>query len=153
ALDLDHIDKLELEYAKLPDSPAYHPAIGHVPPLKIKPEEPFVINVSVTGLSPRRRPGGLSVFYRNSSQAAYTELPMQLTNEFVDTWSATIPAEAVVPGKLEYYFEVEPLKWNQSNLKNLVQTPYVVLVNNNNEKPQISHQEPPKGFRGRIVRL
>ncbi len=152
-VDLNQIDKLELEYANFPDSPAYHPAIGHVPPFKLRPGKPFVVNASITGLSVRRRPNGLSIFYRNSHQHGFTEAPMHLSNAFVDTWTATIPAEALVAGRLEYYFEVEPLKWNQSDLSVDGQSPYVVFVNNDDEKPSISHQESRKGIRGNNVPL
>src|SRR4029077_14774173 len=67
ALDLDQINKLELDYEKLPSSPAFHPTIGHVPLFKAKPHEAVILNASVVGLTRPRRPHGLSVFYRNSA--------------------------------------------------------------------------------------
>ena len=153
AVDLDQINKLELEYLKLPLPPHTELVLGHVPPRKARPGLPVTLNISIGGQTSSRHPKAISLFYRNSRQTRWNELTMKASNAFVNGWTATIPGEAVVPGKLEYYFEAQPLRWVHSSITARENIPYSVPVNDNDVKPAVLHQPPLAGTRGETVTL
>lgn len=149
ALDLDQINKLEMDYAKLTQSWRQPSFFGHVPPFKAKPGQPLVLNVS---LPSSRSPHGVSLFYRNSHQVGYTELPMRLRSKSTWTWSATVPPVSLIPGSLEYYFEIQPLQGDTYRTMSRG-VPYRVFVNDNDAKPVVRHREPGNGVTGDSVAL
>jgi hypothetical protein len=69
------------------------------------------------------------------------------------TWSVDIPAEEMVPGPFEYYFE-ENLGVGGSYGGTLVdRSPYRVFVTNNDVAPVITHEPPAGAVRGTAVTL
>ena len=137
-VDLDQIDKLEYEYQKLPLSPNYALVAGHLPPRKVKPGQALPLHLSLAGQPTDRHPKAISLFYRGAGQGRYTEVTMQFSNPFVNTWTATIPADAITPGTIEYYFEAKPLRWVHSSISVGKPVPYSVPVNDNKVKPEVT---------------
>ena len=84
------------------------------------------------------------LFFRNSRESGYTKVPLKLENRFERTFTGEIPADKVVPGYLEYYFEADvgPFGSYGSTLEH--RPPYHVLVNSNDSPPVIS-PAPPAG--------
>jgi len=153
-VDLDDINRLELEYARLPQTLRYRAVIGHVPPAKAKPGRDLSLSASLTLMrTSSQNPSGLSLFYRNGREMDFKEIPMQLTNSFVRTWTVTIPGESIVPGRLEYYFETQPSRWAHYTNTLERQPAYSVLVNDNDSRPEVTHRVPDSGVKGDSVTL
>jgi hypothetical protein len=95
----------------------------------------------------------MDLFYRNSPAAGYTQVPMRLADASQRTFVAEIPADKVVPGYLEYYFEgnVGPFGPYGSTLER--RPPYRVRVTDNNSKPVIAPTPPAGPVRGQAVDL
>ena len=153
---LDELNALEMEYLSWDSDPGHQAVLGHVPERRVPPGEPLTLSVSHTGSSggiTGRPPTAISLFYRRSGQVGYTELPMDLTNPLTGNWAATIPAEQIGPGTLEYYFEVQPTRWAHYGAIHRARTPYRVTVSSRSSRPQVSHWPPPAGARGERLAL
>jgi len=139
-VDLDQIDNLEVDFRRLREREYYHAIIGHVPPLKAKPGQPLkIVATYATG-----RPNGrVYLFYRNSNQLGFTQTALTLDNAFERTWTGIIPATAVAPGYVEYYFEADVRVDTGYGGTLEHRLPYRVWVNDNDSRPKIIHRPPP----------
>ena len=146
--DLEDINRLEVEFQALPKNRII---LGHVPELKVKPNQPLTLVVTfATGTEDSR----VYLFYRNSRQTLYEKAPLNLQNKFERTWVGEIPADSVLPGYLEYYFEADMGNGGDAYGGTLDQrSPYLVLVNDNNFKPQIRAIRPPGTVQATSVSL
>ena len=101
-VDLDQIDNFEIVFRQ--HSPQGHSSatIGHVPPAKVAPRQ--TLKLTATFATAFQDPHGY-LFYRNSTEAGYTKVELRREDEFQRTWSGEIPANRVVAGFLDYYFE------------------------------------------------
>jgi hypothetical protein len=140
-VDLEQLDQLEKVFRQLPRTDSYRTIIGHVPAAKIKPGQPLTVTATYASKSEHAE---VSLFFRNSRESGYTKVPLKLENRFERTFTGEIPADKVVPGYLEYYFEADvgPFGPYGSTLEH--RPPYHVLVNGNDSPPVIS-PAPPAG--------
>jgi len=149
-VDLDQINNLETDFQRLPEQLWYRTVLGHVPPGKVKPGEALRITVTyATGPAN----GHVFLFYRNSRERAYAKIALSQENSFERTWTGEIPAEKVVPGYLEYYFEANQAPSGPYSGTLEQRPPYLVFVNDNESKPVISHTPPLEALRGNEVTL
>ena len=132
--DLEQLDAMEDDFRKLAKSDGYHVILGHTPPLKATPGR--ALPVEVTYATQTGRPK-LILFYRNSRQAGYAQAALKLANEFERRWIGEIPAQVMVPGFVEYYFEAVAQPWGPYGGTLRQRPPYRVLVTDNYEKPAI----------------
>jgi hypothetical protein len=146
--DLEELNRLEAEFQTLPKNRII---LGHVPEFKVKPNQPLTLVVTfATGTEDSH----VYLFYRTSRQARYYKLSLKLQNQFGRTWVGEIPAESVLPGYLEYYFEADMGNGGDAYGGTLDQhSPYLVLVNDNNFKPQIRAIPPTGPVHGGSVSL
>jgi hypothetical protein len=147
-LDMDQINNLEFEFRGSADRHA--DVLGHLPPFKVRPGKPLTLTVTYVSAD---RSGHVFVFYKNAQAIGYKKLPLHPENSVERTWSAVIPAEEMVPGQFEYYFE-ENLGVGGSyggTLEN--RPPYRVFVSDNDAPPVITHQPPGGAVRGTTVIL
>jgi hypothetical protein len=137
--DLEEINQLEAEFQALPRNQII---IGHVPQLKVKPNLPLTLEVTFASATQESH---LYLFYRNSHSTLYQKVPLKLQNQFERTWAGEIPADSILPGYLEYYFEADMGVGGEAYGGTLDQrSAYLVLVNDNDFKPQI-RAVPPTG--------
>jgi hypothetical protein len=148
--DLEQLNALEGEFRKVAKSEAYHTVLGHSPAFKAKPGSP--LSVQVTYVTQTGNPK-VDLFYRNSQQLGYTRLPMKYDNEAERKWKVEIPAQAIVPGFVEYYFEAAAEPWGPYGGTLLYRPPYRVLVNQNELRPVISVVAPDPGDRSDRAKL
>ena len=144
--DLDQINNLEFEFQNLPDR--RRDVLGHLPPFKARPGKPLPLTVTYVSAD---RKGHVLVFYKNAQEIGYKKLALHPESPVERTWSVVIPAEEMVPGQFEYYFE-ENLGVGGSyggTLEN--HPPYRVFVTNNDTPPVITHQPPEGAVRGAAV--
>jgi hypothetical protein len=146
---LEELNRMEAEYQSL-NASHRRSIIGHVPPRRAKPGQPLPIIVSLAtgGVAPR-----VHLFYQNSRQSAYTQVPLKLRNPFDRTWVGEIPAEAVVPGPLRYYFEAFGGKNGAYSGTLQYRPPYLVHISNDDARPVITHTPPGGPARGSSVLL
>jgi hypothetical protein len=155
-VDLEEINRLEADfqdlskYARIWPFPQHRAVIGHVPPVKTKPGEPLPLVATFASGGDDMR---LHLFYRKPGETAFGELPLTLENRFERTWGGAIPADAVVPGDLEYYFEAYGGVWNGFGGTLQDRSPYCVRVTNDDLKPTIEHKPPTGPVRGNTVSL
>jgi hypothetical protein len=149
-VDREQINNLEKKFRQLPGTEWYQTVIGHVPPFKTRPGEALKVTATYRSKSEHT---GIFLFYRNSQEAGYTKVSLKLDNQFERTFVGEIPADQVVPGYLEYYFEgdIGPFGPYGSTLEH--QPPYHVLVTANDSKPAISHTPPAGRVRSNAVTL
>jgi hypothetical protein len=146
--DLDQINNLEFEFRGLANR--RDDVLGHLPPFKARPGKPLTLTVTYVS---QDRKGHVCVFYKNAQATGYTRLAMHPESTVERTWSVVIPAEEMVPGQLEYYFE-ENLGVGGSYGGTLDdRPPYRVFVTNNDVAPVITHQPPEGAVRGSAVTL
>jgi len=149
-VDLDQIADLETAFRQHPGQGRDSLTIGHVPPLKVAPSQALKLTATVaTAL----REAHVYLFYRNSWEAGYTKVEFRREDEFERTYSGEIPADKVLPGFLDYYFEANFARWGPYGGTIEHRSPYHVLVNDNNSKPILSHTPPAAPFRGDSVSL
>ncbi len=147
-LDLDQINALEFEFHNLKDR--RRDVLGHLPPFKARPGKPLPLTVTYVS---EDRKGQVTVFYKNAQEVGYKKLALHPVNAVERTWAVVIPAEEMVPGEFEYYFE-ENLGVGGSYGGTLDhQSPYRVIVTNNDVAPVISHQPPERTLRETSVTL
>lgn len=149
-VDLEQLNQLEKIFRQLPRTDWYQTIIGHVPPAKIRPGQPLKVTATFASKSEHAE---VNLFFRNSGESGYAKVPMKLENQFERTFLAEIPADQVVPGYLEYYFEagVGPFGPYGGTLEH--RPPYHVLVNGNDSPPVISHTPPAGRVRSNSVTL
>jgi hypothetical protein len=123
--------------------------IGHVPPLKAEPGKPLTLRA--TYATPSDDPH-VYAFYRNSQALGFTKLDLQ-PDGTDRTWSATIPAEQVLPGSFEYYFGANSGRWSDYDETIAHRPPFHVRVTDVNSKPVISPTSPSVDKEGRNVTL
>ena len=93
-VDLDQINNLEAEFQRKCEN-WWDATIGHVPPRAAQPGQALqLVATSIGG-------GKVVLWYRNSRQSAYTPLSMLPLNPTEHTWSAEIPQQEVVAGRLD----------------------------------------------------
>jgi hypothetical protein len=146
--DLDQINNLEFEFQRMADR--RRDLIGHLPPFKARPGKP--LSLTVTYVSADRK-GHVLVFYKNAQEIGYKKLALHPEGLVERTWSVVIPAEEMVPGPFEYYFQ-ENLGVSGSyggTLDN--HPPYRVFVSDNDAPPVITHQPWEGAVRGATVTL
>ena len=149
-VDLAQINNLEAEFRDLPEQYAgRQTTIGHVPAFKIRPGEPLKLTITyargmiTANSSPIFRPeANVFVFYRNSQQTGYTKAALHPDNPFERTWSGVIPAEEIVPGQIEYYFEANQGTGMPYGGTLEHRPPYRVYVTADDSKPVITHDPP-----------
>jgi hypothetical protein len=147
--DWDQINNLEFEFQNLRDR-RHRAAIGHLPPFKARPGEALPLTVTYVSAD---RIGHVYVFYKNAREIGYKKLAMHPESSVERTWSVVIPAEEMVPGPFQYYFE-ENLGVGGSYGGTLEdRPPYRVTVTNNDSKPVIMHRPPEGTVRGASVTL
>jgi hypothetical protein len=149
-VDLDQIDNLETAFRRLSQQGHSSVVISHVPPAKAAPGQ--ALELTATFATALRDPH-VYLFYRNSREAGYTKIELERENESARTWSGEIPADQVVPGFLDYYFEANNGRWGPYGGTIEHRSPYHVLVNDNNSKPILSHTPPAGPIRGNSVTL
>jgi len=149
-VDLEEINRLEADFKNLANHARHRAVIGHVPPVKTRPAAPLPLVVTFAAGGDDMR---LHLSYRKPGETAFRHVPMKLENRFERTWAAEIPADAVVPGDLEYYFEAYGgiLTGYGGTLQD--RSPYCVRVVNDNLKPTIAHTPPTGQVRGETVLL
>jgi hypothetical protein len=146
--DLDQINNLEFEFQNLRDR--RRDVIGHLRPFKARPGKPLPLTVTYVSAD---RNGHVLVFYKNAQEIGYKKLALHPESSVERTWSVVIPAEEMVPGQFEYYFE-ENLGVGGSyggTLEN--HAPYRVFVTDNDAPPIITHQPWEGAVRGATVTL
>jgi hypothetical protein len=148
--DLDQIDNLETAFRQLSQQGHYSVIIGHVPPAKVAPGQALELTATFATafLDPH-----VYLFYKNSAEAGYTKVELRREDEFQRTWSGVIPADKVVPGFLDYYFEANNGRWGPYGGTIEHRPPYHVMVTGNNSKPVLSHTPPAGPIRGGSVTL
>jgi hypothetical protein len=151
--DLDQLNRLELEYLKLPLPPRYSLTLGHVPPAKARPGKPLSLEISIGGEASNRQPKAVDLLFRNSRRTGFTRIPMMVNNPFVNGWTATIPGESVLPGEMEYYFEARPSRWAHASISAGEPIPYTIPANDNDVKSVVSHRPPGGPMRGDEITL
>ncbi len=150
-VDLAEMNQLEMEFSKLPRTLRYRATIGHVPPVRVAPEQPLSLSATlIISRVSKQNPGQLSLFFRTTPQGRFEEMPLQLSNESAHGWTATIPAQALKRGRLEYYFEVRPTKWAHYTSTAEKQV-YSVPITSNISKPEVIYQEVSSKTRGETV--
>ena len=149
-LDLNQLDDLEQAFRRMPGGAEGQTRIGHVPPAKIPPAEPISVTATLAGFSDSTQ---ASLFFRNSQESGYIQIPMKLENSFERTITAQIPAEKILPGFIDYYFEAAggPFGFYGGTLEH--RSPYHVLVNSNNRPPIISMTPPNENVRAESLLL
>jgi hypothetical protein len=150
-VDLDQINNLETEFRQLPEHDGDRVILGHVPPLKAQPGQP--LKLAVTFVASATRDLHVYLFYRNSQEVGYTKVALGCDDEAGRTWTGEIPADKVVPGFLDYYFEGDTGVWSHYAGTLESRPPFHVLVNENYSKPVLSHTPPPGPVRGDSVTL
>jgi hypothetical protein len=146
--DLDQINNLESEFQRMADR--RRDVLGHLPPFKARPGKPF--SLTVTYVSADRK-GHVFVFYKNAQESGYKKLALHPESAVERSWTVVIPAEEMVPGQFEYYFE-ENLGVGGSYGGTLeYHHPYRVFVTDNDAPPVITHQPPEGVVRGATVTL
>jgi hypothetical protein len=157
-VDLDQINNLEATFRQIPQEQWYRGIIGHVPPSKARPGKPLRLTATFASEIGQGQYGyadsSMHLFYRNSHDLGYTQVELRQDNESERTWTGEIPADRVVPGFLDYYFEVNRGRWYHGYGGTLEsRPPYHILVNNNDSKPILSHTPPAGPVRGDSVTL
>jgi len=149
--DLDEINQMESKPQQFIQRPyAQSLWIGHCPPLKLKPSQAFTVVATVPSGNEEAE---IHLFYRNSRNKSYTAMLLKLDNAGEHTWTAQIPAQEVVPGFLEYYFEGNQPPWGPYGGTLDHQAPYHVLVNDNDAKPAFIHVSQEGPVRGDSIKL
>lgn len=135
-----------------PDHPlrafGYRGYVGHVPPLKVNPGQPYHVQATAVAGLPNER---INLFYRKTGDAAYKQVPLKLEERFERTWGAEIPASDVVPGRLEYYFELRTPEGMSSGGTLDHRPAYVVAVTADDLKPVITPGPPERPSRAKQV--
>jgi hypothetical protein len=149
-VDLDQLDQLEEVFRHLPAADERRTIIGHVPPAKIKPGQPLTVTATYATASEHAE---ASLFFRNSRESGYTKIPLKLENRFERTFTGEIPADRVLPGYLEYYFEADVGPFGSYGGTIEHRRPYHVLVNGNDSPPVISPVAPAGGGRANSILL
>jgi hypothetical protein len=121
-----------------------------VPPAKVAPRQ--ALKLTATFATAFQDPR-VYLFYRDSEEAGYTKVELVREDEFQRTWSGEIPAHEVVPGFLDYYFEADCGRWGPYGGTIEHQSPYHVLVNDNNSKPILLHTPTAGPVRGGSITL
>jgi hypothetical protein len=150
--DLNQIDDMERQFPDLSTRDWSRSVIlGHVPPERVIPERPVNLTVTFASAAPDSR---VELFYRTAQDPAYIGITLKPENSIQDTWTCEIPANKVVPGFLDYYFQAETGKGGFGSYESTLdeRAPYHVLVNSNKAKPAIWHT-PPEGTRRDVVPL
>lgn len=137
--DLEQLDSLESDFSKLAKSDSYHIILGHTPPQRARPGQPLPVEVTFATQTDRPK---VSLFYRNSEKADYTKIALKLENEVERRWTGEIPAQEVIPGFLEYYFEAVAEPWGPYGGTLEHRPPYHVPISGNDSKPVISFTAP-----------
>ena len=152
-VNLRQIDDLEGAYRNLRQQTwdERTAILGHVPPFKVEPRRALPLTMTfATGMD---RDGHAYLFYRNSRETAYKKVALRRESRHERTWTGEIPAQDVVPGHLEYYFEADIGVWGHYGGTTEHGPPYFVYVNTNNSKPVIAHTAPTGNVRGKDVAL
>jgi hypothetical protein len=149
-VDLDQIDNLETAFRRLAQQGNDRVIIAHVPPPKVAPNQALKLTAT---FATAFESAHVYLFYRNSTETGHTKVELKREDEFERTWSGEIPADKVIPGFLEYYFEANNGRWGPYGGTIEQRAPYHVLVNDNNSKPILSHTPPLGPFRGDSVSL
>ncbi|HXW13892.1 MAG TPA: hypothetical protein VEN79_05220, partial [Terriglobia bacterium] len=145
--DMDQMNRLETEFQSLRDDGG--DMIGHVPPFKVRPSMPLPLTVTYVGAD---RNSHVFVFYKNAQEIGYKKLAMRSESLGERTWSVVIPAQEMVAGHFEYYFEGRlGLSGYGGTLEN--HPPYRVFVTDNDSPPVITHHPPEGAVRGAVVTL
>lgn len=138
-IDLDQINNIEEQYRELPERERFRVILGHVPSAKVKPAQPVKIVVTFATGSANSH---VDLFYRTSQDTSYTRVALRLKNRFERTWSGDIPANKVLPGFLDYYFQANSGKGGSYGGTLDERPAYHVLVNGDDSKPVISYAPP-----------
>jgi len=150
-VDLDQINNLETDFRQLPEHDGYRVIMGHVPPLKATPGQP--LELTATFVSSASRNHHVYLLYRNSQVIGYTTVTLGPDNVVGWTWTGEIPADKVVPGFLDYYFEGNTGVSHHYGGTLESRPPYHVLVNDKDSKPVLTHTPPAGPVRGDSVPL
>jgi len=147
-VDLDQLDTLESQFRQ--PGGRRRMWIGHVPPYQVKPGTTVPLSVTCT---PDSDSGHVMAFYRNARQPGFTKIELRRTSRVERTWEGEIPAEDVVAGPLEYYFEADVGLGHPYGGTPEDRPPYRVHVTSNYARPAFTHHPPPAGVRGSAVEV
>jgi phage-related protein len=140
--DLGQLDQLERQFSDLSARDWSRAVIlGHVPPARVMPGETLNLTVTFPGAAPDSR---LELFYRTAQDPAYVGIALTQVNNMDHTWTGVIPADKVLAGSLDYYFQAHSGKGGFGSYGSTLDAhlPYHVLVNSNRATPVISHTLP-----------
>jgi hypothetical protein len=142
-LDLRRLDDLEAAYRTYDHR--VEVIIGHVPALQTAPSRrlPLVVNFSAP-----RPDAQVEVLYRNDPEKGFKPIKLKRTGEVDWTYAGEIPAEDVIPGILEYYFEASGGFTGHYGSTLDRRATYRVHVTEDQVRPMITASEPPEGIRG-----
>jgi hypothetical protein len=153
---LDELNRLEEEFRELPDAKSplkFQPLVGYVPPARIAPGRPFIVNVTFASGPVLKGKPRMHLWYRSSEHAEYQKLALTPVDPFARSWTGTLPVEQVRPGYLEYYFEAdEPGEWGYGGTRP-GRAPYKVPVTEDTAKPVIHHDPATAMASGGSLRL
>ncbi|MEW5978970.1 MAG: hypothetical protein AB1898_24510 [Acidobacteriota bacterium] len=138
ANSLEVMDRMELEFRRMPEERRYEAILGHVPPREVKAGQDFVPLVTfATG----RDDSQVWLFYRTNRSDAFTKRPMALQNRRARTWMATIPSSELAASELEYFFQAQKSMWGPYGSTLRDSPPFRVRIGGSPDfQPQISHQ-------------
>ena len=134
-VDLDQLNNLETAFGRLPQQEGLGVIIGHVPPVKLEPGKPVILEATYATSSDDPH---VYIFFRNSPQASFSKLDLKLDDKVARTWKVTIPADQVVPGFLEYYFGANSGRFGEYDETISHRSPFRVPVNRAMSKPVFS---------------
>jgi hypothetical protein len=140
--DLDQIDNMERQFSDLPARDYSRGVIlGHVPPERVMPGQAVDLTLTFASAAPDSR---VELFYRTAQDPEYIGIALKPENSIEHTWTCEIPANKVLPGYLDYYFQAETGKGGFGSYESTLDenSPYHVLVNSNRVTPVISHTPP-----------
>ena len=152
-VDLRQIDDLETAFLMSPrdqELSEITTTLGHTPLFKVRPGEPLPITATYANQDEH---GNVVLFYRNSSVASYKRLALHPDNATERTWAGVIPAEEILPGNIEYYFQADLGPFGPYGSTLVHRPPYKVTVSSHDAAPVISPTPPPSRVRGASVTL
>jgi len=149
--DLEFINRKEAEFFNLSwGAFRWRTQIGHVPPEDARPGHPLKISATLSGASDDMR---VFLLYQRPGDAAYVEIPMAPESTVERTWSAEIPAAAMAPGTLRYYFEAHGGVGVGYGGTLDLREPYTVRVSETPGRLEIEHVPPSGSIRTNKVDL
>ncbi len=143
-LDFARLDQLEEEYQSRPRKGERF--LGHVPPIQAPPGQPLVIAMNFSRPDADAR---VDLLYRHESELSFTRQPLERTGTL--DYRGTIPASALKPGLLEYYFEAFGGVSDPYGSSLDRRPAYRVYVSDDRTGPEVSYSEPLGPVRGPVL--